>query len=173
MFWVIRGWKWCQNPVAVCAINIVKTMVLVIFHFFHLFHNLVSPGRVLGVILVTFGDLGHTFNDIWGYWEQASNFMVFQEFPGTPQVESTTPVGGNVFIQLGSKLANLEHSGCQNTSYKTLSCKFTGSERITRLSAYKLLHWTVLQGCKLTNWEVEVITGLLDWFQYPPQPGGP
>ncbi len=49
---------------AVCAINIVKTMVLVIFHFFHLFKNLVSPGRVLGVILVTFGDLGHTFSDI-------------------------------------------------------------------------------------------------------------
>ena len=52
---------------------------------------------------------------------------------------------GNASVQGGSKLANLEHSGCQNTSYKTLSCKLTGSER--------------LQGCKLT---VEVITGLLD-----------
>ena len=31
---------------------------------FHLFQNLVSPGRVLGVILLTFGDLGHTFSDI-------------------------------------------------------------------------------------------------------------
>ena len=30
--------------------------------------------------------------------------MIFQGYPGTPQVESTTPVGGNGFIQLGSKL---------------------------------------------------------------------
>ena len=48
-----------------------KTMVLVTFHFFHLFNNLVSPGRVSGVILLTFGDLGHTFSDILGYGEQA------------------------------------------------------------------------------------------------------
>ena len=48
---------------AVCVINIVKTIVLVIFDFFHLFTNLVSPGRVLGVILVTFGSLGGTFSD--------------------------------------------------------------------------------------------------------------
>ena len=32
--------------------------------FCHLFKNLVSPGRVSGVILLTFGDLGHTFSDI-------------------------------------------------------------------------------------------------------------
>ena len=49
---------------AVCAINTVKTMVLEIFHVFHLFTNLVSPGRVLGIMLVTFGDLGDTFSDI-------------------------------------------------------------------------------------------------------------
>ena len=49
---------------AVCAINAIRTMVLEIFHVFHLFTNLVSPGMVLGVILVTFGDLGETFSDI-------------------------------------------------------------------------------------------------------------
>ena len=49
---------------AACAINAIKTMVLEIFHVFHLFTDLVSPGRVLGVIFVTFGDLGHTFSDI-------------------------------------------------------------------------------------------------------------
>ena len=54
-----------------CYKHSKKTTVLVIFHFFHLFTNLVSPGRVLGVILLTFGDLGHTFSDISGYWEQA------------------------------------------------------------------------------------------------------
>ena len=61
-------------------------MVLEIFHVFHLFTNLVSPGRVLGVILVTFGDLGHTFSDIWGYWEQAWNLIDFKGFPGGPQI---------------------------------------------------------------------------------------
>ena len=70
-------------------------MVLEIFRVVHLFTNLVSPGRVLGVILVTVGDLGHTFSDMQGYWEQAWNSMVFQGFPGTPQVERVTPVGGN------------------------------------------------------------------------------
>ena len=64
MVLMIQRWKCCWNPVAVCAINTIKTMVLEIFHVFHLFTNLVSPGRVLGVILVTFGDLGHTFSDI-------------------------------------------------------------------------------------------------------------
>ena len=70
-------------------------MVLEIFHISHLFKNLVSPGRVLGVILVTFGDLGHTFSDIWGYWEQAWNLMVFQGFPGRPQAEARHQVEGN------------------------------------------------------------------------------
>ena len=44
--------------------NHSKNKHLEIFHFFHVFANLVSPGRVLGVILVTFGDLGDTFSDI-------------------------------------------------------------------------------------------------------------
>ena len=64
MFLVIQGWKRCQNAMAACAIYIVKTSVLERFHFFHLFTNLVSRGMVLGVFLVTFGDLGDTFSDI-------------------------------------------------------------------------------------------------------------
>ena len=56
---------------AVCAINTIKTMVLEVFYVFHLLTNLVSPGRVLGVIFVTFGSLGDTFSDFGGYWEQA------------------------------------------------------------------------------------------------------
>ena len=46
------------------VLTILKTSVLEIFHFFHVFANLVSPGKVLGVILVAFGDLGNTFSDI-------------------------------------------------------------------------------------------------------------
>ena len=42
MFVMIHGGNDARNAVAVCAINIVKTMVLVIFHFFHLFSNLES-----------------------------------------------------------------------------------------------------------------------------------
>ena len=56
---------------AVCAINTIKTMVFMIFHVFHLFTDLVSPGMDLGVILMTFSDLGDTFSDIGGYWQQA------------------------------------------------------------------------------------------------------
>ena len=63
MFLVIQVWKRCQNAVCVCAINIVKTMVLETFHFFHLFTNLVSQGMVLGGFLVTFGDPEDIFSD--------------------------------------------------------------------------------------------------------------
>ena len=44
-------------------INIVKTVVFEWFHFFHLFSNLESRGWDLGHILVSFGDLGGTFNE--------------------------------------------------------------------------------------------------------------
>ena len=71
-----------------------KIMVLVIFHSFHLFKNLVSPGRVLGVILVTFGDLGHTFSDIWGYWEQAWILMAFLGIPWRTLDPATPPSWG-------------------------------------------------------------------------------
>ena len=46
-----------------CAKTTVKTVVFEWFHFFHLFSKLVSGGMILGVILVTFGDLGVTFSD--------------------------------------------------------------------------------------------------------------
>ena len=42
MFLMIQGWKCCLNPVAVCAITLVITVVFEWFHFFHLFTNLVS-----------------------------------------------------------------------------------------------------------------------------------
>ena len=48
---------------AACAITIVKALVFEWFHFFHLFSILVSGGMVLGIILVSFGDLGDTFCD--------------------------------------------------------------------------------------------------------------
>jgi len=98
MFLVIQGWKWCQNAVSVCAINIVKTSVLERFHFFYFFTNLVSRGMVLGAFWVSFGDLGGTFSDFWGSWRQAWNLMIFQGYQGTPQVESTTPGGGNTLL---------------------------------------------------------------------------
>ena len=38
-----------------------KTVVFEWFHFFHLFSKLMSGGMILGVILVSFSDLGLTF----------------------------------------------------------------------------------------------------------------
>ena len=78
-------------------------MVFEGFHFFHWFTDFVSRGVVLGYILRSFGDLGHTFSDFKGYWEQAWILMVFQGFPGGTQAETTHPVGGNSSIQGGSK----------------------------------------------------------------------
>ena len=63
MFLVIQGWKWCQNAMAACARTIVKTMCFEWFYFFHLFMDLVSWGRDLGDILMSFGDPGDTFSD--------------------------------------------------------------------------------------------------------------
>ena len=94
IFLVIQGWKWCQDAEAVCARTIIKTRVLEIFHFFHVFTNLVSPGRVLGVIWVTFGDLGRAFSNIWGYWGQARNLIVFQGSPRGSPNPATPPSGG-------------------------------------------------------------------------------
>ena len=53
--------------------NIVRTSVLERFHFFRLFTNLVSWGRVLGDMLVSFASLGDTFSDFRGYRNQDHN----------------------------------------------------------------------------------------------------
>ena len=45
-----------------CAENIVKTIVFERFHFLNLFTDLESRGRVLGYVLVSFGDPGGTFS---------------------------------------------------------------------------------------------------------------
>ena len=52
-----------------CAITIIKTLVFEWFYFVHLFSNLMSGGMSLGVIFVSFSDLGGTFSDFWGSWE--------------------------------------------------------------------------------------------------------
>ena len=44
-----------------CAENIVKTVVFEGFHFLNVITDLESRGRVLGHILVSFGDPGGTF----------------------------------------------------------------------------------------------------------------
>ena len=58
MFLVIRGWKWCQNAMAACAITIVKTKCFEWFCFFYLFTDLMSWGKDLDDIFVFFGDPG-------------------------------------------------------------------------------------------------------------------
>jgi len=45
--------------------------------------------------LMTFGDLGHTFSDIWEYGEQAWDLKVFQVFPGETQILGPSQVEGN------------------------------------------------------------------------------
>jgi len=71
----------------------VKRCVLERFHIFHLFTNFGIRGMVLGLMLVSFGDLGNSFSDWWGSWRQTWNFMIFRRFPGGTQVEGTHPLG--------------------------------------------------------------------------------
>ena len=59
--------------------------------------------------------------------------MDFQGFPGTPQIERMTPVEANALVQLGSKLTAYQLATFLPVRYKPVSCKLTGSERITRL----------------------------------------
>jgi len=127
LFLPIQGWKWCQNAATWCAINKAKTIVLEIFHLSHVFTNLVSPGRVLGVILMTFGDLGHTFSDSWAYEEQAWNLMVFQGFPGGAQILRPTKWRVNVVIQLGSRL---QPTNTLAVKYKPITSKLTSFQSI-------------------------------------------
>ena len=48
---------------AACAITIVKTMCFEGFHLFYLFTDLVSSGRDLDYIFMSFGDPRATFTD--------------------------------------------------------------------------------------------------------------
>ena len=86
---------------AVCARNILNTMVFEWFHLLYLFTDLVSWGRDLAHILVSFGDPGGTFSDFWGSWRKPWNLMIFQGYPGGAQVEGHHPVEGNGMV-LGS-----------------------------------------------------------------------
>ena len=83
--------------------------------------------------------------------------MVFQGFPGTPQVERTTPVEGNGAVQLGSKLANLEHSCCQIQAIRLYVLKSEALKGLEGRKLVKLQDWYRLQGCKLTICQTGVI----------------
>ena len=49
----------------------LKIVVLERFYFFNLFMNLVSQGKVLGVILESVCGLGETFSHLLGSWGDA------------------------------------------------------------------------------------------------------
>ena len=68
MFFVLRGWKWCQNAMTECVTTTVKTMCFEWFHFFYLFSNSGSRGWDLAHILMPFGRPGITFSDFRGSW---------------------------------------------------------------------------------------------------------
>ena len=72
------GMECDRIAMSACAENIVNTVVFEWFHFFHLFTDLVPCGRVLGNILVSFGDSGDTYSDFYGYGEHACISMIFE-----------------------------------------------------------------------------------------------
>ena len=99
MFFVIQGWKWCQNALAACAMPIVKTMCFEWCHFFYVFNDLASWGKDLAHILVSFGDPGDTFTEFLGSWRQAWDVMIFQRYPEGARVEVLHPGEGNGMIR--------------------------------------------------------------------------
>ena len=68
------GMECDRIAMSACAENIVNTVVFEWFHFFHLFTDLVPCGRVLGHILVSFGDPGTFFLTFTGM----GNTLAFQ-----------------------------------------------------------------------------------------------
>ena len=55
---------------AACAITAIKTMCFDVIHVFDLFSNLVSGGKVLGVILESVCSLGDIFSHLLGSWRK-------------------------------------------------------------------------------------------------------
>ena len=78
---------------------------------------------VLGIILMTFGDLGGTFCGLGRHQQQALNSMDLQGFPGGAQILALSKVGGRMPVQLGYNN--------QITNILAVKCK--------------------LQGCKISN----------------------
>ena len=60
-FLMIFGWKWSQNWMLGYVKTTVKTDVFLMFHVFHFFYILMSPGGPWDLILKGFGTLGTPF----------------------------------------------------------------------------------------------------------------
>ena len=118
-------------------------MVFERFHFFHLFTNLMSGGRVLGVVLESVGSLGDTFSDFWGSWKQVGIFMYFGIPPGSPKVEST------------------ENSWAQENTLNQ------------RIQYHYCWFWDYTSTDDLITVQIDLITWYLNTCNGAPQPGGP
>ena len=104
-----------------------KKIVLERFHFFHLFTILVSGGKVLGIILTPFGDLGGTVLIIEGIGSRLEILWFFRDSLGGAQILGPHQVEGNVLVQGGSRL---QPRNILAVKYKPISCKFTSFQRM-------------------------------------------
>ena len=93
---LLRGFsrKCCLLGEAVCAENIVNTIVFIRFHFISKIASLVSPGRVWDLIWDVFGDLWEHFGGLGGSWEQVGILLYFETSPGSTQIQATLSGGG-------------------------------------------------------------------------------
>jgi len=134
---------------SVRAINVVKTVVLERFQFFHIFTNLVSRGMFLGDILVPFDGPGVTVLDFRGYHNRDRNRGCGRDRGraalGATQILRPHQVEGNSTLQGGSKLTILPER------YKSVSCKFRSLKGYTYLSLSIYIYIYTLQGYKLPN----------------------
>ena len=139
-------------------------MVFERFHFFHWFTNLVSSGRVLGVILDGFGCPECSLCGFGGSWKQVRILMYFGISPGRPQAEGTLDwkVKGPSWGPRGQTKSKIPVSF--GLVFQTVS---------SRLQAYKQLpgrfNDTRLQ---LSRLQLKIFLNSQD-CNGPPQPDGP
>ena len=72
--------------------------------------------------------------------------MYFQGFPGTPQVEMTTPVGGKVLVQLGP-----QKPFCKDSELEYYKIQGYKAIKLERLLATRLSNWKGYIGYKAVN----------------------
>jgi len=89
------GVQMAPESETVRAITTVKTVLFEWFHFFHLFTNVVSWGRVWDVVLESFDDLGGTFF-LFLIFEGIGSRLEIYDFSGIPCEDpgwGKTPMG--------------------------------------------------------------------------------
>ena len=90
---------------------------------------------VLGVILVSFGDLGHTFSDFEGIGSRLEILLFLGDSLWGAQIQATRSLGGRKYapcVGSSNRLANHQCADLQELNHQLLICKHLKAD--TRLA---------------------------------------